>query len=73
MLQMLKANNRKIHEWAPFVVYGLPTVQLPKELHAGNSSWLCRDPKYALKLYEGGAQIDIFPTFCLHVAMVYKS
>jgi hypothetical protein len=51
----------------------LPTVQLPKELHAGNSSWLCRDPKYALKLYEGGAQIDIFPTFCLHVAMVYKS
>jgi len=38
MLQMLKANNRKIHEWTPFVVYGLPTVQLPKELQAGNSS-----------------------------------
>jgi hypothetical protein len=32
MLQMLKVNNRKIHEWAPFIVYGLPTVQLPKEL-----------------------------------------
>ncbi|CAK9867312.1 unnamed protein product, partial [Sphagnum jensenii] len=31
MLKMIE-NERKVHEWAPFFVCGLPTVCLPKEL-----------------------------------------
>jgi CHAT domain-containing protein len=36
MLQMLKAKC-KVYEWAPFVVYGLPTIRLPTKLQVGNS------------------------------------
>lgn len=41
-LRVHKSNSAsKIHEWGPFVVWGLPSVQLPKEL------WT-EDPKKAL-------------------------
>jgi CHAT domain-containing protein len=42
MLQMLKAKC-KIHEWAPFVVYGLPTICLLAKLQVGNSSCMTHD------------------------------
>jgi CHAT domain-containing protein len=40
MLKMIK-NGGRVHEWAPFFVYGLPTVCLPTELQAATSSCLC--------------------------------
>jgi hypothetical protein len=67
MLQMLKA-KRKVHEWAPFIVCGLPTVCLPVELQAGNSSHMAHDFRTSshTKAEQKWAQIGIFPSFCLH-------
>jgi hypothetical protein len=42
MLQKLKAKC-KVYEWAPFVVYGLPTICLPTKLQVGNSSCTTHD------------------------------
>jgi CHAT domain-containing protein len=42
MLQMVKAKCT-VYEWAPFVVYGLPTICLPTKLQVGNSSCMTRD------------------------------
>ncbi len=67
MLQMLKA-KRKVHEWVPFIVCGLPTVCLPVELQAGNSSHIAHDFQTSshTKAEQKWAQIGIFPSFCLH-------
>ncbi|CAK9879775.1 unnamed protein product [Sphagnum jensenii] len=42
MLEMHEAKH-KVHEWAPFVVCGLPTVRLPWELQAGDSTRMSHD------------------------------